>query len=114
MLDSNAIIAVVSLFVMCVPGACFVNRVLGPRFRQWVARRDRRNGAVQSLPLHEPRPLSHELPVFGSSRHPGHMSTLSSSATFLSVSMADPHSRTTTCAAYSNACFHFQGPSRDS
>lgn len=107
MLDSNATISVVSLFVMCVPGAWFIIRVLRPRFTRWRARREHRSRAVQSLPLHHPRSIAVELPILGSSNHPVHMSTMPSSATFLSVSLADPHFLPTTCAGCSNSCCHF-------
>lgn len=51
MLDTNAIIAVVTLFIMCVPGALFVIRVLRPRFEQWWNCRGHPNNDLQGRPL---------------------------------------------------------------
>ena len=67
MLNSNAIIAIVTLFVMCVPGGLFGIRKLRPRFAQWRARRETARG----LPMHNspPTPAAIELPVHGPSNH---------------------------------------------
>ncbi|KAH8742549.1 hypothetical protein F5883DRAFT_595914 [Diaporthe sp. PMI_573] len=82
MLNTNAIIAVVTLFIMCAPGPWFFIRVLRPRFKQWRTRRGRPNEALQRLPLHHPPPVALEATALRSSSHPMHMSTMRMSATY--------------------------------
>lgn len=87
MLDSNAIIAVVTLLVTCVPGGWFAIRVLGPRCMAWRARRGRREEAFQPLPLHHPLPVALEPPVLHPSSHFMRTSTMHMSATYSFVCM---------------------------
>ncbi|KAH8756377.1 hypothetical protein F5883DRAFT_569632 [Diaporthe sp. PMI_573] len=65
MLNPNAIIAVVTLFVTCVPGVWFAIQKLRPRFAQRRARRETARG----LPMHNPPSTAIELPVHGPSNH---------------------------------------------
>lgn len=87
MLDSNAIIAVVTLLITCVPGGWFAIRVLRPRCMAWKARRGRPTGALQPLPLHHPLPFTLEPPVLHSSSHFIRTSTMRMSATYSFVCM---------------------------
>ena len=107
MLNPDAIIAVVTVFIMCVPGAWFVIRVIRPRFELWRTRRERRRKAVQGLPLHHPLPIVLELPVIGSSIHPIHTFTIPSSATISIVSKVDLHPRLAKYAVCANVYCHF-------
>lgn len=87
MLDSNAIIAVVTLLITCVPGGWFVIRVLRPRCMAWRTRRRRPKEALQPLPLHHPLPFALEPPVLHSTSHSMRMSTMHMSATYSFVCM---------------------------
>lgn len=106
MLNTNAIIAVVTLFIMCVPGAWFFIRVLRPRFKQWRTRRGRPNEALQRLPLHHPLPVALEATVLRSPSHPVHMSTMRMSATYSFVSMMSPFIPFLDMCGFVNQCYH--------
>ncbi|KAH8747324.1 hypothetical protein F5883DRAFT_584352 [Diaporthe sp. PMI_573] len=112
--NSNAIIAIVTLFIMCVPGAWFAIRVLGPRFLLWRTRRDRRRGILRGLPLHHPLPSVLELPVLGSSAHPVHTFTIPSSATISFVGIVELHPDSQSVQYVLMLVVTFLGPSGDS
>lgn len=61
MLDSNAIIAIVTLFVTCVPGAWFAIRHLRPRLMRWMNRHGHEDGPVPLLPLHRSTICKHNI-----------------------------------------------------
>lgn len=106
MLDSNAIIAVITLLVMCVPGGWFAIRVLRPRFIAWRAHLGRPTGALQPLPLHHPLPLALESPVLNSSSNLFRTSTMRMFATYSFVCMISrsfPFPGICNCA---NGCDH--------
>lgn len=109
MLNPEAIIAVVSLLVMCVPGAWFAIRVLGPRFTQWWTRRGHPNEAFQHLPLHHPIPIALEPTVLRSSSYPGRLYTMRMSSSYSFVSIILLFIPILDMCSDVNACYH---PSR--
>lgn len=114
MLDSNAIIAVVTLLITCVPGGWFAIRVLRPRCMAWRARRGRPTGALQPLPLHHPLPFALEPPVLNSSSNLFRTSTMRMSATYSFVCMISPSIPLPAHATLLTGVIVLQGPSRDS